>query len=106
MLILEATEELKRRGAPMCREFLEMVVAVGGADASSSVAPTRQAFEVVTRGYTQAEVTAASVVTMCAAYAHSTNLDVESSRELVELATLFALRFVEYLAERTVGDGI
>jgi hypothetical protein len=106
MLILEATEELQRRGAPLCREFLEMVVASGGADESSSVAPTRQAFEVATRGANQAAATAASVVTMCPAYAHSTNLDDEASRELVTLATLYALRFEEYLAERTAGDRI
>jgi hypothetical protein len=83
-----------------------MIVAAGGADESSSVAPTRQAFEVATRGSTQAESTAASVVTMCAAYAHSSNLDDEASRELVMLAVLYALRFEEYVAEASAGDTI
>lgn len=100
-LLLALAETLESSGVPLCGEFAEMVLADMSAE-PRTVCASPMAAELLLEPMTDAESTAARVLSSVTRHVRDVQLDDEQLERLMSLATVYVARFESYLAERSV----
>jgi hypothetical protein len=96
-------DDLQYRGVALSREFAEML-RVHAAPDPIDQCPSVAAAQLLAEPITQAEMTAAEVLTAVAHAAQAADLDDEFVHRLSECTALLASRFESYLMERWVPE--